>query len=173
MVWRVGVDSGGTFTDVCLFEEATGRVEVWKVPSTPDDPSRGIAQGVEEGIAAASDAEPRRRRLFRPRHDGRHQRADPAPRRADRPDHHRRASATCWRSAARSGPTSTTSRPTSRRSWSRATCASEVPERVRHDGAVETPLDEEAVREAARAPAGGRGQGGRGLLPLRLRPPRA
>jgi N-methylhydantoinase A len=48
--WRVGVDSGGTFTDVCLFDEDKGRVEVWKVPSTPDDPSRGIAQGVEEGM---------------------------------------------------------------------------------------------------------------------------
>jgi N-methylhydantoinase A len=48
--WRVGVDSGGTFTDVCLFDEDNGRVEVWKVSSTPDDPSRGIAQGVEEGM---------------------------------------------------------------------------------------------------------------------------
>ncbi len=48
--WRVGVDSGGTFTDVCLFDEEAGRVEVWKVSSTPDDPSRGIAQGVEEGM---------------------------------------------------------------------------------------------------------------------------
>ena len=51
MAWRVGVDSGGTFTDLCLFDEASGRVEVWKVPSTPDDPSRGIAAGVEEGVA--------------------------------------------------------------------------------------------------------------------------
>ncbi len=48
--WRVGVDSGGTFTDVCLFDEESGRVEVWKVPSTPDDPSRGIAEGVEQGM---------------------------------------------------------------------------------------------------------------------------
>ena len=46
--WRVGVDSGGTFTDICLFDEQAGRVETWKVPSTPDDPSRGIAEGVEE-----------------------------------------------------------------------------------------------------------------------------
>ena len=48
--WRVGVDSGGTFTDICLFDEDDGRVEVWKVSSTPDDPSRGIAQGVDEGM---------------------------------------------------------------------------------------------------------------------------
>src|SRR5947207_12329982 len=48
--WRVGVDSGGTFTDICLFDEQAGRVETWKVPSTPDDPSRGIAQAVEQGM---------------------------------------------------------------------------------------------------------------------------
>ncbi|MBI2767528.1 MAG: hydantoinase/oxoprolinase family protein [Chloroflexi bacterium] len=44
------MDSGGTFTDICLFDEQEGKVETWKVPSTPDDPSRGIAQGVEEGM---------------------------------------------------------------------------------------------------------------------------
>src|SRR5205807_4102078 len=49
--WRVGVDSGGTFTDICLFDETDGRVEIWKVSSTPDDPSRGIAQGVDEGLS--------------------------------------------------------------------------------------------------------------------------
>ena len=50
MTWRVGVDSGGTFTDVCLFDEDSGRVAVWKVPSTPVDPSRGIADGVAESM---------------------------------------------------------------------------------------------------------------------------
>lgn len=50
MAWRVGVDSGGTFTDVCLFEEDSGKFEVWKVSSTPDDPSRAIVQGVAEGM---------------------------------------------------------------------------------------------------------------------------
>ena len=49
MAWRIGVDSGGTFTDVCLFDDETGSVAVWKVASTPDDPSRGIAAGVAEG----------------------------------------------------------------------------------------------------------------------------
>ncbi len=50
MAWRIGIDSGGTFTDVCLFEDATGMVAVWKVPSTPDDPSRAIARGTQEGV---------------------------------------------------------------------------------------------------------------------------
>lgn len=53
MAWRIGVDSGGTFTDVCLFEEETGELRIWKVSSTPDDPSSGITRGVEEGIAEA------------------------------------------------------------------------------------------------------------------------
>src|SRR6516164_1434456 len=58
--WRVGVDSGGTFTDICLFAEDEGRVESWKVSSTPDDPSRGIAAGVDEALrrAAATGARP-------------------------------------------------------------------------------------------------------------------
>ncbi len=50
MAWRIGVDAGGTFTDVCLFDDSTGRVELWKVASTPDDPARGIAQGIEAAI---------------------------------------------------------------------------------------------------------------------------
>ncbi len=50
MAWRIGVDSGGTFTDVCLFDEDSGKVEIWKVSSTPDDPSRGITTGVVEGL---------------------------------------------------------------------------------------------------------------------------
>ena len=51
MTLRIGVDSGGTFTDVCLFDDETGRIEVWKVASTPTDPSEGIARGIEEGVA--------------------------------------------------------------------------------------------------------------------------
>jgi N-methylhydantoinase A len=50
MAWRIGVDSGGTFTDVCLFDDVTGEVVIWKVSSTPDDPSRGITQGIDEGL---------------------------------------------------------------------------------------------------------------------------
>ena len=52
--WRVGVDAGGTFTDICLFDESDGRVAVWKVASTPDDPSLGIAAGVEEALQRAA-----------------------------------------------------------------------------------------------------------------------
>jgi N-methylhydantoinase A len=49
MAWRIGVGSGGTVTDVCPFDEVTGTVGVWKVPSTPSDPSQGIAAVVLPG----------------------------------------------------------------------------------------------------------------------------
>lgn len=45
---RVGVDVGGTFTDLILVDEENGRVVVHKVPTTPADPSQGTLQGIEE-----------------------------------------------------------------------------------------------------------------------------
>ncbi len=53
-MWRVGVDSGGTFTDICLVDESSGDVRVWKVPSTPDDPSRAIVGGLVDGLRATT-----------------------------------------------------------------------------------------------------------------------
>ena len=44
----IGVDVGGTFTDVVLFDSETNETAVHKVPTTPDDPSRGVMQGVLE-----------------------------------------------------------------------------------------------------------------------------
>lgn len=149
MAWRVGVDSGGTFTDVCLFDDASGRVEVWKVSSTPDDPSRGISQGVEEGVggvgAAVADVayfghgttvgtnaliQHRGARTglittggFRDLLEiGRQKRPDLYDLQADKPEV----------LVARD-------------------LRLEVPERVLFDGRIETALDEQAVREAARA----------------------
>jgi N-methylhydantoinase A len=43
---RIGVDVGGTFTDVCVFDENTGQVYVEKVASTAEDASIGICQGL-------------------------------------------------------------------------------------------------------------------------------
>ena len=54
---RIGVDSGGTFTDVCLLDEETGRISVWKLSSTPDDPSVAIAQSAREAVERFGDAE--------------------------------------------------------------------------------------------------------------------
>ncbi len=148
MAWRVGVDSGGTFTDVCLFDEQSGRVETWKVSSTPDDPSRGIAEGVAEaiecvgsapgaigyfghGTTVATNALIQHRGVptglivtegFRDLLEiGRQKRPDLYDLQADKP---------------------AVLVPRDLRL--------EVPERLRHDGSVEIPLDEAALRQAVR-----------------------
>jgi len=43
----VGVDVGGTFTDVVLFDRDSGQSWSWKVPSTPPDFSTGVSNAVE------------------------------------------------------------------------------------------------------------------------------
>ncbi|MGI8860181.1 MAG: hydantoinase/oxoprolinase family protein [Rubrobacteraceae bacterium] len=47
MAHNVAVDVGGTFTDVLVFDEETGELTEGKVLSTPDDPSRGVVEGIE------------------------------------------------------------------------------------------------------------------------------
>jgi len=42
MAWRIGIDIGGTFTDVALVEDKSGSVGVAKVPTTPDDLASGV-----------------------------------------------------------------------------------------------------------------------------------
>ncbi|CAN5847504.1 hydantoinase/oxoprolinase family protein [soil metagenome] len=45
---RIGVDTGGTFTDVVVFDPRSGAVTITKTPSTPDDPARGFMAGVRK-----------------------------------------------------------------------------------------------------------------------------
>jgi len=47
-VKAIGVDVGGTFTDIVYCDMETGHVAIHKVSTTPDDPSRGILQGISE-----------------------------------------------------------------------------------------------------------------------------
>ena len=149
MGWRVGVDSGGTFTDICLFDEHSGRIAVWKVSSTPADPSQAVAEGLGEALAqigvhpgnvsffghgttVATNALIQHRGAptglitsdgFRDLLQiGRQKRPDLYDLQADKP------------------PVLVERR-----------LRHEVPERLRHDGRVEVPLDEVAVRSAARA----------------------
>ncbi|MDQ6692105.1 MAG: hydantoinase/oxoprolinase family protein, partial [Candidatus Dormibacteraeota bacterium] len=42
---RIGIDTGGTFTDLVVLD-ADGRTTQFKIPSTPDDPARALVQGV-------------------------------------------------------------------------------------------------------------------------------
>ena len=45
---RVGVDVGGTFTDLMLVDDASGSVVVHKIASTPSDPSQATMVGLRE-----------------------------------------------------------------------------------------------------------------------------
>lgn len=46
MSYRLGVDVGGTFTDLLLINEETGATHTAKVPSTPKDSSLGVLNGI-------------------------------------------------------------------------------------------------------------------------------
>ncbi|OGA19065.1 MAG: hypothetical protein A3G25_07050 [Betaproteobacteria bacterium RIFCSPLOWO2_12_FULL_63_13] len=46
--YKLGIDIGGTFTDLTLIERGGRGIYTHKVPSTPDGPSRAVAQGTVE-----------------------------------------------------------------------------------------------------------------------------
>ena len=48
---RIGIDVGGTFTDLVAMREGDSEPVVFKTPTTPDDPSLGVVNGIE-GLAA-------------------------------------------------------------------------------------------------------------------------
>jgi len=53
MSYRLGVDVGGTFTDILLVDEGSGRTWRAKTPSTPDDQSVGVLRGIEKACGQA------------------------------------------------------------------------------------------------------------------------
>ena len=48
---RVGIDTGGTFTDVVALDEETGRLVTTKTPSTPANPADGFLAGIDKVLA--------------------------------------------------------------------------------------------------------------------------
>ena len=46
--WMVGVDTGGTFTDLVAFEPGAGELRTIKVPSVPADPSTAVINALDE-----------------------------------------------------------------------------------------------------------------------------
>ena len=54
--YRLGVDVGGTFTDVLLLNEQNGEIHTAKVSSTPSDSSIGVLAGIEKVCANANVA---------------------------------------------------------------------------------------------------------------------
>src|SRR5919198_369382 len=57
MAYRLGVDVGGTFTDLLLVHDESGDLHRVKTPSTPADPSEGVLTGVRR-ITEASGVAP-------------------------------------------------------------------------------------------------------------------
>ena len=50
MATRMGVDIGGTFTDLIFYDDSTGQSLVGKVPTTPDTPEKGVLHVVGETL---------------------------------------------------------------------------------------------------------------------------
>lgn len=50
---RIGVDTGGTFTDVVAVDEQTGEITTTKTPSTPANPADGFMEGVRKVLRKA------------------------------------------------------------------------------------------------------------------------
>src|SRR6187200_1751638 len=48
---RIGIDTGGTFTDVVAFDETTGELVTTKTPSTPSNPADGFLAGIDKVLA--------------------------------------------------------------------------------------------------------------------------
>ncbi len=47
---RIGIDTGGTFTDFIIVSGGTGEIRAWKIPTTPNDPSECIINGLREAM---------------------------------------------------------------------------------------------------------------------------
>jgi len=47
MAYRLGIDSGGTFTDVVLFDDKKKSLHITKTPSTPANPAIGVINGIK------------------------------------------------------------------------------------------------------------------------------
>ncbi|QHS18091.1 hydantoinase/oxoprolinase family protein [Halopenitus persicus] len=54
---RIGVDTGGTFTDVVLYDDETNEIHTTKTPSTPPDFDRGVLNGIDK-ILEQTDTDP-------------------------------------------------------------------------------------------------------------------
>ncbi|WP_110208552.1 hydantoinase/oxoprolinase family protein [Nocardioides daejeonensis] len=53
---RIGIDTGGTFTDVVAFDHATGRMVTTKTPSTPSNPADGFLAGIDKVLGLLEGA---------------------------------------------------------------------------------------------------------------------
>lgn len=56
-MWMVGIDTGGTFTDLIAFEIRSGELRVAKVSSDPGDPSNAVMNALDELFATGIEPE--------------------------------------------------------------------------------------------------------------------
>ncbi|TAK22426.1 MAG: hydantoinase/oxoprolinase family protein [Chloroflexota bacterium] len=56
MAFRIGVDIGGTFTDVCVTDDAGRIIAIAKVRTTPDRPDDAVEHGLRVALAEVADA---------------------------------------------------------------------------------------------------------------------
>jgi N-methylhydantoinase A len=56
--YRIGIDVGGTFTDLSFYAEKTGEIEYLKIPSTPENPSRASIDGIKQ-VLSKNEISPR------------------------------------------------------------------------------------------------------------------
>ena len=59
MSYRIGIDTGGTFTDVVAVDDSSGQIYTTKTPTVPEEPSQGVLNGVRkilQQLAAAPGA---------------------------------------------------------------------------------------------------------------------
>ena len=143
-VIRIGIDTGGTFTDVVAVD-ADGRAVSTKVPSTPGDPSVAFMRGDREGERRTRSPRSCTARRWPPT---RCSRTTSAASGSSPP----RGSAACWRSAARACPTATATRTSGSSPIASCRCTScrRCSERLDHAGAVVREFDEEGARAVAR-----------------------
>ena len=148
-MYRIGIDVGGTFTDLVAVD-GEGRVVIAKSASTPEDPSIGVMDGI--GLLAAelrqgSPGAPGGHRSHRPRNHGGDQRAPRTQGRQGRhahhgrpPRHHRDARRAQGDRYNLRMPPPIPLAPRGRRLG--------VKERMRFDGKVATPLDRRSLEAA-------------------------
>jgi len=55
--YRVGIDTGGTFTDIVLTNASTGDIQVTKVSSTPENPAIALVKGIDEILSRTNVSE--------------------------------------------------------------------------------------------------------------------
>ncbi len=60
---RLGIDIGGTFTDLVLMDEANGETVALKTPSTPSDPAAAVLNGINQ-LITEHNLDPRSIRYF-------------------------------------------------------------------------------------------------------------